>query len=108
MKFDYSKLKHRVKFYEVETQTENGLPGKEVLKPFHECWAHVETVWLKDYQTAVQNNTLNEIKIFIRQYPGITNKMKVKFDGELHNVKQVMNDYVDNSYMIVVAEVVKK
>lgn len=106
MKFDYSKLKTSISIFETKTTTNNGIPIKPQPVKFYDCWAYVESVSLRDYQTAVQNNTLNEIKIFIRDYAGINNKMQVEVNGQMHKIKAVMPNYRNSNFTIIIAEAV--
>jgi len=106
MKFDYSKLKNPVTFYEMKSTSENGMPSKPKPVEFYQCWAHIETVTLRDYQTAISNNTQHHIKIFIRDYEGITNKMQVKYNNNFHNIISVMPSYGNSNFTVVVAEAV--
>ena len=103
MRYDFSKLKHPVTFYEMKTVSENGMPGKPKPFKFYDCFAAIDTVWMRDYQTAVQNNTQHEIKIIIRKYPGIDNKMQLEFNGIMHKISSIMPDYQDSRFMVVMA-----
>lgn len=108
MRFNFSKLKHPIEIFELETITENGMPKKPKPVTFLKCFAHVESVSLKDYQTSVQMGTQNEIKVFIRNYPGLTNKMQMIHYGQEYNLKQVLYDYRQSGFTVLVAEEVDR
>lgn len=106
MRFNYSKLKHPVELFEMKTVTENGTPKKPKTVTFLKCFAHFETVSLKDYQTSVQLGTESEIKVFIRNYPGITNKMMIKdlVTGQEYKIKHVLYNYRNSGFSILIAK----
>lgn len=104
MRFNFSKMHDPVEFYELKTVTDNGIPQKPTKELFLKCFAHVETVSLKDYETSVQTGTQNNIKVFIRNYPGITNKMSLEHYGQEYNIKQILYDYRNSGFSVIVAE----
>lgn len=104
MRFDFSKLNHPIEIFEVKTVVENGVPQKPKPVLFLKCFAHIESVSLKDYENSAQLGTQRNIKVFIRNYPGITNKMKIKHRGQEYNIKQVLYDYRQSSFSVLVAE----
>src|SRR5699024_9850579 len=106
MKIDYSKLKNPVTLYEMKSTSEKGLPSKPKSVDIYQCCAHIETVTFRDYETAISNNTQHHIKIFIRDYEGITNKMQVKYNNNFHNIISVMPSYGNSNFTVVVAEAV--
>jgi len=108
MRFNFSKLNQPIGIYEVKTVVENGVPQKPKSELFLECFSHVESVGLKDYQNSVQMGTQNEIKAFIRNYPEVTNKMTVKHNGQDYNIKQVLYDYRQSGFTILIAEEVSR
>lgn len=110
MRFNYSKLNQPIKIYELSTVTDDGMPQKPKEEVFLECFAHVESVSLKDYETSVQTGTEHQIKVFIRNYPNITNKMIIKLHDQdtRYNVKQVIYDYRQSGFSVLVAEEVTR
>ncbi|MGY0692983.1 phage head closure protein [Virgibacillus sp. FSP13] len=104
MRFDFSKLDQPVGIYEVKSVVENGVPQKPKPVLFLKCFAHVESVSLKDYSNSVQLGTQYNIKVFIRNYPGITNKMTIKYNEQEYNIKQVLYDYRQSGFSVLVAE----
>lgn len=108
MRFNFSKLNQPIKIYEVKSQNIDGMPKKPKKELFLECFAHVETVSLKDYETSVQTGTQGNIKVFIRNYPGITNKMKLEHFGQEYNIKQVIYNYRQSGFSVLVAEEVSR
>src|SRR5690625_6777964 len=74
MRFDFSKLNQPIEIHEMKTVTENGVPQKPESVLFLRCFAHAESVSLKDYETSVQTGTQYQIKVFIRNNPGIDRK----------------------------------
>ena len=108
MKFNFSKLKTPIQIYEMKSNTNNGIPTKPTPQLFYECFAHVESVTLRDYQTSVQTNTQHEIKVFIRDYDGIDNKMQIKINNQMHNIKSIMPNYRNSNFTVIVAEAVSQ
>ena len=104
MRFDFSKLNQPIEIHEMKTVTENGVPQKPESVLFLRCFAHAESVSLKDYETSVQTGTQYQIKVFIRNYPGITNKMTIKHVEQDYNIKQVLYDYRQSGFSVLVAE----
>ncbi len=108
MQFNFSKLNTPIQFYEMKSTSNNGMPTKPTPELYYECFAHIESVTLRDYQTAVQTNTQNEIKVFIRDYQGIDNKMQIEFNNQMHNIKSIMPNYRDSNFTVIVAEAVSQ
>lgn len=108
MRFNFSKLNQPVSIYEVKSVVENGIPQKPKPVLFLECFAHFESVSLKDYENSVQIGTQHHIKVFIRNYPGITNKMQIKHYEQQYNIKQVLYDYRQSGFAILIAEEVSR
>lgn len=107
MRFNFSKLNQPIKIYEVKSQNIGGR-SKKVKVEFLTCFAHVETVSLKDYETSIQTGTQGNIKVFIRNYPNITNKMMLEHCGQEYNIKQVIYNYRQSGFSILVAEEVSR
>lgn len=108
MNFNFSKMDTPITIFTTETKTEGGIPTKPEQVEFLKCFAHVESVSLKDYETSKQNNTLNNIKIFIRDYPDITNKMEVKLldKNEDYEVEKVIPNYRGSGFTVIDAKAV--
>lgn len=108
MRFNFSKLDTPIKIYETKTVTDNGIPRPPEKITFLNTWAHVETISIKDYETARQNNTLNNVKLFIRDYPNITNKMQIDIHGhnDTYKVDNVLPNYRNSGFTYIDAEVV--
>lgn len=104
MQFNFSRLKHPIQIFEMVERRVNGIPQKPTKELFYECFAHIETVSLRDYATSVQTNTQHDLKIFIRNYPNITNKMTIEFDNQNYNIKQIMYNYRNSGFSVIVAE----
>jgi|SRR5690625_1104125 len=104
MRFNFSKMHHPIEIFELKAVTDNGMTQKPKPVPFLKCFAHIETVSLKDYQTSVQMGTQHEIKVFIRNYPGVTNKMQLHHNNQEYNIKQVFYDYRQSGFTVLVAE----
>jgi len=108
MRFNFSKMNQPVEIFELKTVTEDGIPQKPKPISFLKCFAHIESVTLKDYQTSVQMGTEHQIKVFIRNYPGITNKMKIKQNDQEYNIKKVMQDYRQSGFTVIIGEEVSR
>lgn len=106
MRFDYSKLTNPIEIFEMKSVTDEGMAQKPKPVTFLECFAHLETVSLKDYQTSVQMGTENEIKAFVRNYPGITNKMMIKdlVTEKEYKINHVLLDYRNSGFSVLVAK----
>lgn len=106
MRFNFSKLTNPIEIFELKSVTENGMPQKPKPVTFLECFAHLETVSLKDYQTSIQMGTENEIKVFIRNYPGITNKMMIKdlVTKQKYKINHILFNYRDSGFSILMAK----
>ena len=104
MRFNYSKMNQPIEIFEVKSVIENGVPQKPKPVSYLECFAHVESVGLKDYQNSVQLGTQHQIKVFMRNYPGVTNKMTMEHKEQEYNVKQVLYDYRQSGFTILIAE----
>lgn len=108
MRFNFSKMNQPIEIFELKTVTEDGIPQKPKPISFLKCFAHIESVTLKDYQTSVQMGTEHQIKVFIRNYPGITNKMQIKHYDQDYNIKQVLYDYRQSGFTVIVGEEVSR
>lgn len=108
MRFNFSKMNQPIEVFELKTVTEDGIPQKPKPISFLKCFAHIESVTLKDYQTSVQMGTEHQIKVFIRNYPGITNKMQIKHYDQDYNIKQVLYDYRQSGFTVIVGEEVSR
>lgn len=108
MRFNFSKMNQPIDIFTLETVTENGMPQKPKPATFLKCFAHVETVGLKDYETSVQTGTEHQIKVFMRNYPGITNKMRINHFEQDYKVKQVLYDYRQSGFTVIAAEEVNR
>lgn len=108
MRFNFSKMHDPIEIFELKTVNEDGMPQKPKPVSFLKCFAHVESVSLKDYQTSVQMGTEYQIKVFIRNYPGITNKMQLSHYEQDYNIKQVLYDYRQSGFTVLIAEEVSR
>src|SRR5699024_4819344 len=59
-------LRTPVIFYEYKP-VEGPYPDEEELRKLYSCWAKVDSVWLRDIETAKQNGTESDITITIRE-----------------------------------------
>lgn len=106
MRFNFSKLNHPIEIFEMKSVTENGTPQKPKPVTFLKCFAHLETVSLKDYQTSVQMGTENEIKVFVRNYPGITNKMMIQdlITKQEYKINHILFNYRNSGFSVLMAK----
>lgn len=106
MRFNFSKLTVPIVIYEMKTVIENGMPQKPKPVTYLECFTHLETVSLRDYQTNVQMGTENEIKAFVRNYPGITNKMTIKnlVTEQEYKIQDVLYNYRNSGFSVLIAK----
>lgn len=108
MHFNFSKCDTPITIHETKSVVENGIPKKPKKVKFLETWAHVETVFIKDFETARQNNTLTNVKLFIRDYPNVTNKMQIDIHGhaDTYKVENVLPNYRNSGFTYIDAKVV--
>ncbi|MFD2829232.1 phage head closure protein [Corticicoccus populi] len=99
-----NKMNQVIEVQEKKTINDKGISKTEyttILK----AYAHLDTVWAKDYQTALSSGTQNRIKFTIRFVPlEITNKMHILFKGETYNIKEVYPDYTNHQVIQIMAE----
>lgn len=93
----------------IELQEKKRINDKGIVKESYvtlfKAYAHIDTVWAKDYQTAVSSGTQNRIKFTIRFVSvEITNKMHIHFKGETYEIKEVYPDYTNHSVISIMAE----
>lgn len=108
MRFNFSKMNQPIKINELKSVVENGVPQPPKPVLFLECFAHIESVSLKDYETSVQMGTQHDLKVFIRNYPGITNKMQIDHYGQTYKIKEIIYDYRQSGFSILIAEEVSQ
>ncbi len=104
-------LRTPVTFYEF-APNEGPEPGEVEKKVLYNAWAKIDSVWLKDLETAKANGTLTDLTITIRDpledyIP--TNKHYVSIDhpmyrGNKYNVKSVQPDLQNKDFINVIAE----
>lgn len=105
MKFDLNKMNQLIEI--VETTTKNiGGRATKVDTTLYTLYAFFDTVWAKDYQTAVSNNTQHQIRIVTRAVPTEidTNKCSIIHNNKQYKIKQIMPDFQDSAYMTIIAE----
>lgn len=97
--------------YEPNSGPEPGEHEKEIL---YEAWAKIDSVWLKDLETAKANDTLSDITITIRDpqadfIPNNKHYISVdapEYQDKRYNVKHVMPDLQNKDFITVVARLV--
>ncbi|GGP17243.1 phage head completion protein [Oceanobacillus neutriphilus] len=108
-----SDLKTRVSFYKYIPK-KGPEPGEDEKERLYDCWAKIDSVWLKDIELAKTNGTLEDLTIVMRD-PRITytpsNKHYIEikdnaFKGKRYNVKSVQPDMQDKQFITVIAELV--
>lgn len=105
MNFDISKMNKLISIEETTIQNVAGVQ-KKVTKELYKLYAFFDTVWAKDYQTAVSNNTQHQIRIVTRQVPTEidTNKCSIKFNNKVYKIIQVIPDLYEQRFMTIIAE----
>ncbi|PKR82567.1 phage head completion protein [Heyndrickxia camelliae] len=86
-------------------------PGEAEKKVLYNAWAKVDSVWLKDLETAKSNGTLTDLTITIRDpqndyFP--TNKHYLSIDHPMYrdkryNIKGVQPDLQNKDFITIVA-----
>lgn len=85
--------------------------GEEVSGVVYECWASVDTVWMKDREQAKTNGTLEDLNLFIRDTRGTfipsnthsINILSPLYEGRVYDVKSVQPDLKDRHFIDIVA-----
>lgn len=118
IKFEYRKpradngdLRTPITFYEYRP-VKGPYPDEEEAKEVYTCWAKVDRVWLRDLETAKQNNTISDVTLTIRdplQEFIPTNKHFIKihtYDYErlVYNVTSSQPDLQHRDFITIVAE----
>lgn len=99
-----NKMNQVIEFQEKQRVNTKGIVKEEYVTKF-KAYAHVDTVWQKDYQTAVSSGTQNRIKFTIRFVPvEIHNKMHINFKGQTYEIKEVYPDYTNHQVISIMAE----
>lgn len=104
-------LRTSVIFYEYRPKKNSPLPDEYEYAVLYQCWAKVDSVWLRDLETAKQNNTISDITLTIRdpmQEFMPTNKHFIKietFDYEhlVYNVTSSQPDLQHRDFITIVA-----
>lgn len=99
-----NKMNQVIEFQEKKRINDKGIV-KESYVTLFKAYAHLDTVWAKDYQTAVSSGTQNRVKFTIRFVPvEITNKMHIQFKGQTYEIKEVFPDYTNHEVISIMAE----
>lgn len=98
-------MNNKIKIIALETDTTKRYPTDPIETVVRECWAEVEHEGMRDYQTAIQNKTVNELSFKIRKSKTpIDNKMKVIFGDKHLKITTVFDDYKDKKKMKIITE----
>ncbi|MGG3383077.1 phage head completion protein [Heyndrickxia faecalis] len=105
-------LRTPVIFYEY-APNDGPEPGETEKQVLYNAWAKVDSVWLKDLETAKANGTLSDLTITIRDPQGDyrpTNKHYISVEvpeywDKRYNVKSVQPDLQNRDFLTIVAEV---
>ena len=103
-------LNTRVSFYEFRPN-EGPMPGEDEAFTLYECWASVDSVWMRDIELAKSTGTLEDLTIKIRDprgdflpqkthYIGIDERF---YYGKRYNIKDVRPDLKNKEYIQVIA-----
>lgn len=99
-----NKMNQIIEFQEKQRINDKGISKEEFVTKF-KAYAHIDTVWVKDYQTAVSSGTQNRLKFTIRFVPiEITNKMHIQFKGQTYDIKEVYPDFTNHEVITIMAE----
>jgi len=105
-----SDLRTRVTFYEYRPK-DGPYPDEMEYAKLYACWAKVDTVWLKDLETAKQNNTVSDVTLTIRDPRSSylpTNKHFLKIDtieykDFVYNITSSQPDLQNRDFITIVA-----
>jgi len=106
-----SDLRTRVTFYEYRPKKDSPYPDEMEYAKLYACWAKVDTVWLKDLETAKQNNTVSDVTLTIRDPRSSylpTNKHFLKIDATeykdfVYNATSAQPDLQNRDFITIVA-----
>lgn len=112
-KIDAGQLNTPTIFYEYKP-VEGPYPDETEEKKVYSCWAKVDSVWLRDLETAKQNNTISDVTLTIRdplQEFIPTNKHFIKietFDYKhlVYNVTSSQPNLQSRDYITIIASLV--
>ncbi len=94
------KLKTKILIEQVtETANEYGEPIK-TWSTFATAWAEIRPLIGREYYTAKQIDAEISAEICIRYIPGITPKMRINNNGQLFNIKSVINPQNANKEIV--------
>lgn len=106
-----SDLNTRVTFYEYRPKKDSPYPDEMEHAELYSCWTKVDTVCLKDLETAKQNNTTSDITLTIRDPRDSyipTNKHFLKIDtieykDFVYNITSSQPDLQQRDFITIVA-----
>ena len=106
-----SDLNTRVTFYEYRPKKDSIYPDEYEHKKLYSCWAKVDTVWLKDLETAKANNTVSDVTLTIREprsdyIPTNKHFLKVhaiEYENLVYNVTTSQPDLQRRDFITIVA-----
>lgn len=105
-------LRTPVIFYEYRPKKDSPYPDEMEYEKIYECWTKVDTVWLKDLETAKVNNTISDVTLTIRDTQGEyipTNKHFLKIDtieykDFVYNIDSIQPDLQNRDFITIVAK----
>ncbi|WP_262995500.1 head-tail adaptor protein [Macrococcus capreoli] len=96
------------KLITIEQTTVSNVGGvqKKTVKKVCDLYAFFDTVWAKDFHTAVSNNTQHQIRMVTRQVPFDidTNKCTVRYLDTVYKIIQILPDFYEQRFMTIIAE----
>lgn len=109
MKINPGRLKEYVDVVEIRLDNSGSYPEEKEFKVF-ESKCRFDEVWMRDYQSSLTTNTVNELKVFMRYDDRINTKMMLRRerDGKLYEIKNILFDETDRVYMNVLVERVEE
>lgn len=108
-------LRTPVTFYEYRPKKDSPYPDEYEYALLYECMAKVDRVWLKDLETAKQNNTISDVTLTIRETHGEytpTNKHYLKieaieYEDFVYNIVSSQPDPQHRDFVNIVAKLKK-
>lgn len=100
MKSEVKRLNERIGIYTM-TPSSGLAPREDEEELLFECWAKLRTQTITDIEKNYSTDFKDVIQIVIRQLQDykITNKMKIKYDGEMFNIFKINSDRANKNYM---------
>ena len=97
------RLDKRITIIATNDVSEDGWNNSEEIV-FHKCWAQLVDIRTRDYNSAVQVGTENQIYFRIRFKEGVTTDMSIRYKDEHYSIVDMLDKDERLPYMYIVAK----